>query len=176
MGGQIGRLCIDISGVNFYPSEFPKTSSISTKKKPTTSFYLMLDSNSVFLTSRNSNSSKNSQMVSVTKPLSLSCRVKKTDYITWGDEKIELTVLEDSDMTGALIFINLMSKMRIRENDVLIGTVALNLETLCKSAQRSFTEKNHAIDEQVLKNGQIQGRLICNIKVFDEFLEDFQIE
>lgn len=89
---------------------------------------------------------------------------KNSESVTWGEEVINLKITDHGRLAGSMLFINLVHKQL-----QLIGSVVLNLEHVCR-IMFGMDSKEICIDEPILKNGLIQGRLQCQLHVI---LQDF---
>ena len=123
------------------------------------------------------------------------------DNPDWGEAEVKLSIEDPAiqcaeDLAGSLLYLNIYDKQGLTPNadDYLIGTVALNLETLAKEDENghNYSPRNSndggsrhtfaksimglgnsapvfdmiEIDEPILKNGKEKGRLSCTITLW----------
>ena len=122
------------------------------------------------------------------------------DNPDWGEAEVKLSIEDPSiqcaeDLAGSLLYLNVYDKQGLTPNadDYLIGTVALNLETLAKEDENGHGSPRNSndggsrhtfaksimglgnsapifdmieIDEPIVKNGKEKGRLSCTITIW----------
>ena len=84
---------------------------------------------------------------------------KNGESVTWGEEVIKLKITDHGRLAGSMLFINLVHKQL-----QLLGSVVVNLEHICR-IMFGNDSREICIDEPILKNGLIQGRLQCQLLV-----------